>query len=80
MTKRLTEKELTDIRVRVETARKLPFTNWTTSKLVEGDIPALLEEIRLLNSELVGRETSHIKLYNENVELKDKLYTICSDE
>lgn len=40
------------------------------------DIPALLDEIELLNSELVVRETSHIDLYCENKELKDTVKSL----
>jgi DNA-directed RNA polymerase alpha subunit len=71
MSKRLTDEDYIEIRKRVVDARKLPFVTWGCSKLIEGDVPALLEEVELLNSEIADREKSHIDLYCENKELKE---------
>ena len=48
----LTTKDMEEIRKRVEDARKLPFTTWGVSILIEEDVPALLSEVERLREEL----------------------------
>lgn len=70
---KMTSEDYQLIRLRVETERKQPFRTWATSQLIEGDVPALLDEIELLNDELADREKSHISIYCENKELEEEI-------
>jgi len=62
MTKRLTDEDYIEIRKRVEDARKLPFVTWGASKLIEGDVPALLEEVERLRKNEIEYRSMLIRL------------------
>lgn len=69
MTKRLTDEDFIEIRKRVYDASKLPFVTWGCSRLIEGDVPALLAEIELLKNDL--------SLLNVTTEESEKMEVVC---